>query len=432
MVHDSIFLSHASVDRPLAEYFRSEIVRLAPQRHVFISSLPGVIPAGKEWFTEIGDNLKMASGYVVLLTPNSVNRPWVWFETGAAWMSGRPFVPVLAGGLRAEDVPPPLSMLQLLRTERHDEAQLMFTTLGLRHENINKFCDAVARVGADTVSAGLDEAGWAGVTLDDMYYAWQGPLGGLQDRVAETEPADLIEALKDAGTTPRWTRSDKLTEAKRRGMHQVFATDRKTWRRAISNQGMVLTVLPEPDTPDARAARLQRMRREDIAKRGYIGSGWAVRTAQQEVQRLHEVLKQRVEDVNKTAPDLSIVARCTASDCLIRSGSWSARLTWALDSTQSLEGAELRLGIYRGVPQLQMDDAIPVTPGEMISREQVFHPDPASDDEWRWRLGENFFTSEQIVDRAIDWLLGTLESPPSTPRQRSRRSKWVYGWKDDL
>ena len=37
--------------------------------------------------------------FVVLLTPRSIVRPWVWYESGVAWLSGRRTLPVVAGGL---------------------------------------------------------------------------------------------------------------------------------------------------------------------------------------------------------------------------------------------------------------------------------------------------------------------------------------------
>src|SRR2546423_4379268 len=105
----SIFLSHAAVDAPIADFVRSTIVGIDRSRDVFVSSKPGQIPADSEWWDVIAQRLRSAEGYVVLLTPNSVARYWVYFEFGAAWMSNRQLIPARAGKLLANQLVPPLS-----------------------------------------------------------------------------------------------------------------------------------------------------------------------------------------------------------------------------------------------------------------------------------------------------------------------------------
>lgn len=82
-----IFLSHASDDKELAELL-AEQIRVMFGRDtvkVFVSSEPDAIGAGDKWFPTILQQLEEATALVVLLTPNSIDRRWVWFEIGYFW-----------------------------------------------------------------------------------------------------------------------------------------------------------------------------------------------------------------------------------------------------------------------------------------------------------------------------------------------------------
>ena len=72
---------------------------------VFVASKPEDIPTGADWLREIRTNLRDATLFVVLLTPRSIGRPLVWYESGVAWLSGRRTLPAVAGGLDAGNVP---------------------------------------------------------------------------------------------------------------------------------------------------------------------------------------------------------------------------------------------------------------------------------------------------------------------------------------
>jgi hypothetical protein len=107
-----IFLSHAALDGELAEVVRGKLTALRPDLQVFVASRPGDIRAEEDWLRAIQRELREADAYCVLLTPNSIERPWVWFETGAAWMSDKRLVLARAAGLAEREVPAPLSTRQ--------------------------------------------------------------------------------------------------------------------------------------------------------------------------------------------------------------------------------------------------------------------------------------------------------------------------------
>jgi TIR domain-containing protein len=152
-----IFLSHAESDAALAQLLHDELRRARPDVDVFVSSVPGAIPTGIEWRTEIKQQLKAADAYLALLTPASVQRQWVWFESGAAFMSDRLFVGVCASGLRKSAVPSPLSGQQLLSFDSPAECVQVFKEFGVPVYDADSLWTALraaAQIGADRLSKG--------------------------------------------------------------------------------------------------------------------------------------------------------------------------------------------------------------------------------------------------------------------------------------
>ena len=113
-----IFLSHSHQDQAIAaalagllgDLFRSKVsVDYSSDQNA-----GGGIPPGEQWLPWIVDHIKRADGTFVLLTPNSMHRPWVLWESGAAagvaLAAGRkrPVVPITFGVAR-EDIPSPFS-----------------------------------------------------------------------------------------------------------------------------------------------------------------------------------------------------------------------------------------------------------------------------------------------------------------------------------
>lgn len=138
-----LFLSHAAADERLASLVRDEIVRLQPGITVFLASRPGDIRADEDWLAVIQRQLREADAYVVLLTPQSITRPWVWFETGAAWMSAKPWVLARAAGLMPHDVPLPLSVRQTYSLDAPAGAREVLRPLGITLDDPERFAAAV-------------------------------------------------------------------------------------------------------------------------------------------------------------------------------------------------------------------------------------------------------------------------------------------------
>jgi len=126
-----IFISHSSADRDLAELLGRHIEAGGPDVRTFVASRAGDIRADTEWLRSVEKALREAEAYVILLTANSVQRPWVSFETGAAWFSHKTCILVRAGGLPPEEVPLPLSTKQLYALDEVEGARAVFCALSL-------------------------------------------------------------------------------------------------------------------------------------------------------------------------------------------------------------------------------------------------------------------------------------------------------------
>ena len=87
-----VFISYASGDPAIADELRTEL----QQGGVRCFMAEKDIQVATEWQDSIRDALRGSKQILVLLTPRSVNRPWVLMETGAAWALGKPLIPALA------------------------------------------------------------------------------------------------------------------------------------------------------------------------------------------------------------------------------------------------------------------------------------------------------------------------------------------------
>lgn len=117
-----IFLSHSTTDRAIAESVKELLENVFAKKDVQVefSSDQGVgggIPPGAQWLSWIIKRITEADKTYVLLTPNSLAKPWVLWESGAAagvaLATKQPtsVVPITFGVSDA-DVPSPLKAAQ--------------------------------------------------------------------------------------------------------------------------------------------------------------------------------------------------------------------------------------------------------------------------------------------------------------------------------
>lgn len=142
--------------------------------------------------------------------------------------------------LAPEEVPWPMGARQLYRLDQPDDLVVIFHALGTRPDDAGAIADAVQAL--QPRNAGAGEQSWEGIVFDGHYYAWAGPLLALEDRQGAAVPPGLIEELRARGLTVRFGREDRLRVHLERGRAQIFATDRKSWRRPVVDGDQVLLV----------------------------------------------------------------------------------------------------------------------------------------------------------------------------------------------
>lgn len=122
-----LFISHISEERKVAESIKGALDRdFLGLLEVFVSSDTESIAAGEEWLHSIERALRDCAVFVILCSPESIRRPWINFETGAAWMREIPIVPVCHAGLSARDLRMPLSLKQGIVLNDVDELRRFY------------------------------------------------------------------------------------------------------------------------------------------------------------------------------------------------------------------------------------------------------------------------------------------------------------------
>lgn len=116
-----IFISHITEESNIAEKIKEWIEgSFLGQVQVFVSTNINDAPVGDIWFSKIEAAMSKSAACIVLCSANSVNRPWINFESGAAWIKRIPVIPVTYGGITKENLPIPLLFFQAENAKNPD------------------------------------------------------------------------------------------------------------------------------------------------------------------------------------------------------------------------------------------------------------------------------------------------------------------------
>ena len=122
------FVSHIAEESEFASVIKkwaeASFLRLF---EVFVSSVPGDITAGNQWFQSLEQELNDSKVILVICSPLSVGRLWINFEAGAGWIKGIPVIPICHSGMTRGALPMPLVFFHAI--EADDEnfvSDLMF------------------------------------------------------------------------------------------------------------------------------------------------------------------------------------------------------------------------------------------------------------------------------------------------------------------
>lgn len=109
-----IFISHYSGDRKIAEILSNIISRvtLGQINAWFSSDEDEGLQPGDMCFDKILKKLTESDALIAVITPNSVNKPWLYYESGMAQgLEGCEIIPVYVN-FNIDDMKPPLSLYQ--------------------------------------------------------------------------------------------------------------------------------------------------------------------------------------------------------------------------------------------------------------------------------------------------------------------------------
>lgn len=141
-----IFISYIHEEEYLAEALQEKIsTLLLGGVEFFAAGLPSSVQPGWRWLEQIDKALKNANAVIILCSANSMNRPWINFETGAAWMSltfgsCSNVIPLCHGGLRPSKLIEPLRSLQALDiTSDRDIKRLVSVLAKVGNLDVPKF-----------------------------------------------------------------------------------------------------------------------------------------------------------------------------------------------------------------------------------------------------------------------------------------------------
>jgi hypothetical protein len=113
MARPRLFISHTSQESDFAQLLKQRIRKdFLGSVDIFVSSDGTTIEAGRPWLDELRQSLQDARIALVLCSTDSITRPWVNFEAGAAWIRGISLIPICHSGFTPADLPAPLNTLQ--------------------------------------------------------------------------------------------------------------------------------------------------------------------------------------------------------------------------------------------------------------------------------------------------------------------------------
>jgi TIR domain len=108
-----VFLSHITEEAEVATAIKTLIEpHFLGLLDFFVSSDGESIKMGQKWLDAVSTALKTCAVQIVLCSPQSVTKPWINFEAGAAWIRDIPVIPLCHSGMTPSALPMPLSLLQ--------------------------------------------------------------------------------------------------------------------------------------------------------------------------------------------------------------------------------------------------------------------------------------------------------------------------------
>lgn len=108
-INFNIFISHDSKDEAIAIELKAFLENIFLNASVYVSGRD--LKGGQTWIENIKLSLKSSQVIISIISKESINSNWIYFETGAGFTDDKS-IPLLTDGLEFGDLTPPLSLLQ--------------------------------------------------------------------------------------------------------------------------------------------------------------------------------------------------------------------------------------------------------------------------------------------------------------------------------
>jgi hypothetical protein len=117
-IPSSVFVSHAASDKEnvlkLVDYLKASL----PGVTFYVSSSYQSLKPGTEWWADITSTLATSTVVLACISRQSVNKPWILFESGVGVGTGATVIPVILDDLPYAALGAPLSMYQAVRVDK--------------------------------------------------------------------------------------------------------------------------------------------------------------------------------------------------------------------------------------------------------------------------------------------------------------------------
>jgi TIR domain len=148
-----LFVSHSSDDVKFVELL-VDLLRNAlnlPTTGIRCTSLDGYkLPGGADIMGQLRQEVADAQVFVALISDSSLKSVYTLFELGARWGTTKPLIPLLAPGLSAQILPPPLNNFNALATDSRPQLYQLISDvaqkLGSNTEDLGSFEKYVHRI----------------------------------------------------------------------------------------------------------------------------------------------------------------------------------------------------------------------------------------------------------------------------------------------
>jgi hypothetical protein len=156
---EGVFISHINEESGVAHRVKSLLQEaFGLDLKVFVSSDYESLRGGDKWFPTILDNLKSAKVILVLLSKDSLYRPWIPYEAGVGEGAGAKVIPMVHMDFSLRELGPPLGEYHVRRLQSADGVRALIEDIKVEigvepsEVNVGAIVDMVEALGNEAAS----------------------------------------------------------------------------------------------------------------------------------------------------------------------------------------------------------------------------------------------------------------------------------------